>query len=354
MRGVSLAALSLAALLGCRALAAEDGYAISGRTPGPDASVWDYAVVDTQSNRLLLSTGGTAAGAVTVLDLATRQAVSLVPGIPLPHGIAPLGDGTAAIADGSHNRIVLFDEASGAVKATITAGKPPHDGDWHTPDTLLLDPSTRQLVAVEGDSGQLVLIDAQKHEVTGRIAIGGHLEAADIEGNGTLFVNIASRNAVGIVDLARKKLVKTVPLKNCDEPTGLAYEPHLRLVISVCSNGIAKFVDPASGSEIASLAVGKGADAVMFDPNRHVAFTAGGEDGTLSIIRMASRETIAVAQTLQTQRGMRLGAVDAATGTLYLPIVKRDRNGPPIRLPGIDPIPAAVPGSFEFVEVSPR
>ena len=47
-------------------------------------------------------------------------------------------------------------------------------------------------------------------------------------------------------------------MKDCEESTGLAYDSRDRLVISVCSNGLAKLI-AADGKKVASVSVGSGA-----------------------------------------------------------------------------------------------
>jgi hypothetical protein len=111
---------------------------------------------------------------------------------------------------------------------------------------------------------------------------------------------------------------------------------------------VTKFIHAKSGREAASINVGKGADAVMFDSQRHGAFIASGDDGTLSVIAVRSAADIAVVQTLATQKGTRLGAVDSTTGRVYLPAAK---FGPPVPP---SPYPSALPGTFQILVVAPN
>jgi hypothetical protein len=92
----------------------------------------------------------------------------------------------------------------------------------------------------------------------------------------------------------------------------------------------------------------RGADAVMFDSVRRRAFVAGGEDGTLCVIAVRSNRDIAVVQTLSTQKGTRLGAVDIDSGRVYLPSAKFGPPKPPI------PYPTVLPGTFGFLVAAPN
>jgi hypothetical protein len=330
-------------------------YAIVERIAGPSGVTgWDYAAVDEHARRLFLATSYSSGGGVTLLDLSVGRATPNFVAAKTPHGFALLGNGAAVVSDAGKSAAVFFEVDTGKVLASVETGKSPKADGWHNPDALLLEPKTGLLVAVNGDSGVLALVDVSQHALVGSINVGGKLEAAAATGGGTVYVNVEAAHAIAAVDLPARKVLRRLLLKGCEEPTGLAYDGADDLLISVCGNGVAKFIDPQSGAELASIRVGKGADAVMFDAHRKVVFIAGGDDGTLSVIRVSDRHQISLIQTLDTQPGTRLGAIDPATGKLYLPTAKPDLKAPPLQLPGLPPIPPALSGSFEFLVVAAR
>lgn len=323
-------------------------YAIVGSIPAR-SSLWDYASINPATQRLYLSSAG-----VMALDLQTRKVVQqLVPG-EMTHGVIPVGPGLAAVADATNNAVVIFSGTTGKIIGRVETGKPPTREGWHNPDALVFLPRTGLLIAVNGDSGTLVLVDIRTLHVVDTIAVGGKLEFAAADGAGKVFVNIETRNAIGVVDLRRHKLVKRVALAGCEDPTGLAYDKADALVMSVCTNGVAEFMNSATDAIVAAVKVGKGADAMLYDPVRHVAFTPNGDDGTLTIISVDGTRDIHVVQTLKTQPSARLGAVDIRTGKLYIPAAHYDLSAPPVRLPGLAPMPAVIPDSFQFLIVAPR
>ena len=150
-----------------------------------------------------------------------------------------------------------------------------------------------------------------------------------------------------MVDVASRKVVRRIRLRGCLGGTGIGYDPADDLVISVCENGVIKFIQASGGEEVASIVVGKGADAVLYDSHRRLVFVPSAESGTLSIIAVHGAKDIALLQVVATQIGTRLGAVDEATGRIYLPAAK---FGPP---KGPSPYPSVLPGSFEFLILAP-
>jgi len=320
------------------------GYSITGHVPG-SGGAWDYAVVDEHSGRLFLAQSG-----VTVLDLKTNAITTGLVAGKMTHALVPLGDGTLAVDDSQNKVITIFDGASGKVLSTIPTADYNAVSGVHALDAMVLEPKTGLLVAFNGESGLVLLIDVKKASVAGTVSVGGHPEFAAADGAGKVYINVNRGKVSEIValDIASRKVVKRVPLDGCEEATGLAYDRADQLVLSVCDNGILKAFDAGAERVVASVAVGRGADAVMFDSVRRRAFVAGGEDGTLSVIAVRSNRDIAVLQTLSTQKGTRLGAVDIDSGRVYLPSAKFGPPKPPI------PYPTVLPGTFGFLVVAPN
>jgi DNA-binding beta-propeller fold protein YncE len=320
------------------------GYSIVAHVPG-SGGAWDYAVVDAHSGRLFLAQGG-----VTAMDLKTNTVTTgLVPG-KITHGLAPLGDGTLAVDDSQSKVITIFDGATGKLRSTISTSNDNPVNGMHALDAMLLEPKTGLLIAINGESGLLLLIDVKKSSVVGTLSVDGHPEFAAADGMGNIYVNVnrAKSSEIVAMDIAARKIVKHVPLDGCEEATGLAYDEADKLVLSVCDNGILKALDTRAQRVVASIAVGRGADAVMFDATRRRAFVASGDDGSLSVIAIRSNSDIALVQTLRTQVGTRLGAVDIGSGRVYLPSAKFGPPKPPI------PYPTVLPGTFEFLIAAPN
>jgi DNA-binding beta-propeller fold protein YncE len=321
-------------------------YAIVKHIMAPGADIWDYAAVDPEARRLYLAQGG-----VLALDLTTGQSTRLAQA-PMIHGVIPVGGGRIAIADSTANAVVVLDSATGRALARIPTGKPPNKTGWRNPDALVLEPSSGLLVAVNADSGTVLLIDLERAAIVGTIQIGGRLETAVADGKGHLFVNIESKNSLAVLEVAQRKVLKTIPLAGCKGPSGIAYDSDDHLVLPVCDNGVVPIIDSESAHQVATLRVGKGADGIIYDNVRRVAFVPAGDDGTLTVIAVRGPRDIAVVQTLPTKRGVRLGALDSKTGALYLPSAVF--GGSPVRLPGMAPFPGVTPGTFEFLVVAQK
>lgn len=315
---------------------------------GAAAGLFDYASIDVKGRRLYLAQQG-----VTALDLNSGKVTAHVVEADMSHGVIPIGGGEVAVALSSKHTVELFEGDTGAVVGNIATGSRASHG-WHDPDALLLEPKSGLLIAVNGDSGRLVLIDAKRKSVVGTIRLHGKLEFAAADGEGRVYVNEASESKIAFVDVVRRRVIKEVSLKHCEGLSGMAYDRNDRLVISVCGDsGIAKFISASTGKEAASVRVAKGADAVIFDEARHVAFIPGGDDGQLSVVAVWGAGDIKVVQTIPTMPFARLGALDPVTGDVYLPAGKFGPPAPPMKRPGLPAFPGMIPGTFEFMVVGP-
>jgi DNA-binding beta-propeller fold protein YncE len=311
-------------------------YKIIDSIKGPDF-LWDYVSVDTKARRLYVA----RIGGVIGVDLGSGAVTPTLLASEMVHGVIPVGDAGLAVAtNGLANSATLFHGDTGAIVATIPVG-------MH-PDAVAYEPVTKMAVTFNAASHDATIIDLQSHSPIATVALGGKPEFPAADGGGLVYDNIEDKNEIAVIDIAARKVIRRIPLAGCEGPTGLAYDAATGLLISVCGNGVAKFVDAKTGKEAASVAVGEGPDAVILDAERRLAFVPSGASGTLSVITLKDVKTIELVQSLKTLKGVRTGAVDPLTGRLYLPSAEYLKPSSPGQRP------AVVPGSFKILVVSPE
>jgi len=103
-------------------------------------------------------------------------------------------------------------------------------------------------------------------------------------------------------------------------------------------------VRASTGAIAGEIAIGPRPDGAFADPARRRAYIPSGGDGTLAVLD-TSGPLPRLIERVPTQTGARTGAVDPATGRVYLPTA---RFTPP---PAPGQRPRAVPGSFELLVV---
>jgi YVTN family beta-propeller protein len=267
---------------------------------------WDYLAFDAAANRLYVAHNAR----VEVIDTESGKLVGAVEGLKSTHGIAlNLDTRTGYISDGAGNAVIVFDRATLQVTATIAAGT--------NPDGIVYEPTTATVWAFNGKSLNATVIDTTTRKVIATVPVPDKPEFPVADGTGTIFVNIDGKNEIARIDARQQKIVAEWPLTGCESPSGLSFDPVHRRLFSVCDGGKMAVVDANTGKQLASVAIGDGPDAVVFDPKRQLVFTSNGDDGTLSIID-AGRNNFPAIQTLKTLKGARTMAYDATSGRAFL------------------------------------
>ena len=326
--------LLIAVALAGRATAAPPTYGVTDRLKMTDGG-WDYTSFDPVHGRVFVS----RSGGVTVVDI-TAKTVSLVtiPGAGRMHESLPLDHGKLLlVTDSTANVAHLIDAGTGASVADVAVGQ--------KPDAAVFDPASGLAMVMNGHSGDVTLIDPAAHKAVATVTLGGSLEFAAADGKGKVFVNIEDQNQIAVVDARAHALAGHYALPGCTGPGGIAYASQAGVLIVACGNKVAKVINAADGADLGTLAIGAGPDAVIYDAARKLAFIPCGRDGVLEVIAVRGPKDVAIVQTATTQIGARTGAVDPATGALYLPTATYQKlpNG----------LINTVPGTFEVLVVTP-
>lgn len=105
----------------------------------------------------------------------------------------------------------------------------------------------------------------------------------------------------------------------CSDPTSLAMDnAHLRL-FAACNNRRLVVLNALTGDKVTSLPIGPGVEAVGYDSERGLVYTAnGGAEGSMTIIRQDVTDSYNVVQTLPTRQRAGSLAVNPENGAVYL------------------------------------
>lgn len=291
---------------------------------------WDYASVDTTGNRLLIA----RPDGLMAVDLATKAVTPTLVPAQRAHGAVIAPNGVGVLASGANGMAVIFNGADGKVMAEIPVGK--------KPDAVVYEPKSGLIAVMDNKNGGVALIDPVKKASAGTLDVAGGLEFAAADGEGKIFINVEDKNDMVVLDVPNRKVLGRRPLPGCEEPSGLAYDPATRILVSACANGKAIATSAADGKVLATLAIGSHPDAVIFDAKNKQFLVPCGGDGVLTVISEAGSE-LKVTGSVQTARGARLGALDPATGKVYLPVADYQ----PAAKAGERP--TVVPGSFRVM-----
>ena len=323
-------AAAVAALLALSATAAS-AMSVTRHIAAADGG-WDYVSFDSGSNRVII---GRSDGVMTI-DAATGKVTPQLVAITRTHAALGLGTtGLGAVTSNTAGGVVLFDATTGAVKATLPTGS--------KPDAAIYDTASATLLVMDNKDGTVTLVDPVAAKVTGVVMVGGALESAASDGRGMAYVAVEDKGEIAAIDLKTKAVAQRFKLVGCEEPGGLTITQQ-GVLIAACANNVAKAVDAATGSVIATLPLGTGPDSAFYDPARDRAYIPTGRDGMLTVIDTSAR-TPKVVATVPTQTGARTGAVDPATGTVWVIAAKYEAAV-------VGQRPKAIPGSVEVLGIN--
>lgn len=290
-------------------------YALGG--PGH----WDYLTFDAPSNRLFIARDDR----VMVVNPDSGRLLGEVHGLKHAHGVALSADGKVAyVSNGTGDDVSVVDAAILAVTGTI-----PVSG--HDPDAIILDPASGHLLAMNGHSNNISVIDpSQRKEVTS-IVLPGNPEFAVSDAHGHVYVNLEDISQLADVDSHNNRLLHTWSLAPCKGPTGLAMDSIHGRLFSVCANGWLIVTDAHSGSQIAKIRIGKHPDAVAFDPATHLVLTTAGANGELDVVSELDQDHFRLVGHPNTMKGARTLALDPRNHRVFTVSATQSGHDAPVQ-----------------------
>lgn len=334
--GVAVLAVTVAVAASASAATSQPppGYHVVDRIPLSDGW-WDYAIFEPVHRRLFLTRGNGVFKLDADLGLMDQR---FIPGSEGRAVIALPGGDTLVSTMAGYSVAIQFSAEDGKVAKMYSLRQASDSAVW--------EPVGKR-VWVMGGHGEAAALDPATLEQTGSIDLGEALEFSQADGRGRIFVNGSESGAVIAFDATVPEIIGRWKMKDCEDPTGMAYVEAHDLILSVCANKMLKVLDARSGTELASLPVGEGADAVIYDKVTGRAFVPSAVDGLLTVLSVNGPRDVRVLEQVPTQIGTRTGAVDTKTGTLYLPAA---RFGPFNKLGW----PEALPGTVEMLVMKPN
>ena len=333
--------LALSLFAGPTARAADQSYRLARTISAGGEGGWDYVVVDAAARRLYVTRGTR----VAVLNADSGAAEGEIPNTDGVHGVALAPDlGRGFTSNGRANTITIFDPKTLATLGTVKA-------TGENPDAILYDPLSHRVFTFNGRSANVTAFEGATGAVAGTFAVGGKPEFAVTDLAGRVYVNIEDKNEIVAFDSRTLKVEGHWPLAGCDAPTGLAIDVKGRRLFAGCGNQVLAVLSTADGHAVAKLPIGKGTDAVVFDPEANLVFSSNGE-GTLTVIHEDSPDAFRFVQSLPTKEGARTMALDPKTHAIFLPTARFEAPPPPT---AETPRPRRkiVAGSFEILVATP-
>jgi DNA-binding beta-propeller fold protein YncE len=321
----------LAAAIGCLAMAAPalaaPAYTLTTSTPLGAPDRWDYVVFDAPTQRVYIAHSDRLA----VLDAASGALVGQVLGIAGgTHGTGVSAtNGQGFTDDGKAGLAVAFD-----LKTLQILKQIPANADA---DAIAVDAATGHIFVIEGDPGAITVIDPATDGIVATIKGGEKMEYATSDDHGFVYVAGEEKRDLLKIDAHTNAVVARWPTPDCASPHGLAMDRVGRRLFMGCVNSKMMVVDADSGRVVIELPIGRGSDAIAYDPTRRRVFSPNGVDGTLSIFQQTAPDAYEALDTIPTLVSGRTMAVDPTSGRLFIVAADTDPNPTPGGRPRVRP-----------------
>jgi WD40 repeat protein len=264
---------------------------------------WDYISVDGGQKRLYVS----HSNQVEVLDEDSGKRVGVIPETPGVHAIAIAADLKRGFtSNGGDGSVTIFNSETLQTIKKVKA---------NDPDFILYDAFSKRVFPM---NEKVTVLDAVTGEAAGELDLGGDPESAVSDGKGTLYVNLADKGALAVVDAQALKVTKTYPIDDCVSPHSLAYDAADQRLFVGCRNSTLAVVDALTGKVVAHQQTCSGVDAGGFDPDSKLIFISCSE-GVITVIHEISPDYYELIDTVKTQLWARTMALDPVTKKIFLP-----------------------------------
>ncbi len=277
-----------------------------GPAPGSKTEYFDYVTADSAARRVYLGRGT----AVEVMNADTGENLGFITGFQRQHGVAVAPEfNRGFITDGGAGTITIFDLKTMKKESTVTAQP--------DADCMLYDPASKDAFSMNGDSNSSTAVNAETGQFIKNIPLGGSPEFAVPDGMGHVYVNLADKDQIAVVDTKALDVTSRWPTAPEGHPTALAIDAeHHRLFSAGRSPQMLAIIDTGSGKVIQTFPIAAGTDAARFDPETALIFvsTIAGE---IDVFHEDSPDKYTALDPIKTEYGAKTMGLDTKTHELF-------------------------------------
>jgi DNA-binding beta-propeller fold protein YncE len=307
------------ALLSTTPACAAPAYRLAKAVPLGAPDRWDYVVADAANRRVYVAHGDR----LTVVDAGSGAILGNVEGIQGgTHGTAiSSATGEGFTDDGRNGLAITFNLKTFAVTKRIPAAA--------DADAIARDGATGRVFVIEGDPASITVVDPKTDTAIATIPAGEKLEYGASDNAGNVYVAGEEKGDLVKVDARANRVIAHWPAPGCTSPHGLAVDRAAHRVFMGCANAVMVVMNADNGRVVATLPIGRGNDAMAFDPKRKRVFSSNGADGTISVFREVTPDRYEALEPVTTQVSGRTMDVDARSGRLFVAAAETDPSPTP-------------------------
>src|SRR5579883_2476038 len=239
---------------------------------------FDFLEVDTARRRLLLAHTGNKS--LDVFDLETRRLIKSL----------PTGAAQDSAIDSKHGRYFAAVSAPPQM-AIIDAEKLEVTGQVALPgpaDLMTFNAANGLAYVCNDESPELWVIDPQAKKIPATITLAGKGMEGVVIGPDAhrLFQAVKDANALVVIDLENNKVLETWPTAPAQSPHGVVLVPQTDFILIAGGNGKLAMMNRTDGKIVASADIAPRVDEITYDPELHIGYCASGQ-GKISVVSIS-------------------------------------------------------------------
>ncbi len=290
--------------------------------PGVEGRI-DHLALDGPRQQLFVAALGN--NTVEVLDQAKGVRARSLPGFHEPQGIAFLPDSNLiAVANGQSGDLVLLDAADVSVKRTVPLSE--------DADNVRYDSDARRVYVAHG-SGAISAVDPATGRILGAVSLPGHPESFQLERRGNrIYANVPDAGIVAVINRQTMKVEATwrVAGAKANYPMALDEDGH-RLFVGCRQPAKVLIYDTASGTQTGTIDISGDTDDLFFDAARKRIYVSCGE-GFIDVFQQQETGGFTRTGHVATAAGARTALYVAQQNRLYLAVPRRGAQKAEIRV----------------------
>jgi YVTN family beta-propeller protein len=233
-----------------------------------------------------------APASIYTIDASTCSIVNTIQVPNTLYGVAA-GSNRAYVSLPHANEVWAIDDGTGQVAGQIAVG--------NFPSGLALLPNESKLFVANqcgptacfaNHTGSVSVIDTVTLTVLDTVPVGtGPFGLVTSRNGARLFVTDEEANTLVVMNTSNNLIMRTIPVGTA--PRGVAVDRAGRVVVANFRSDSVSIIDPAAGTVLGTVAVGRGPYAVATHPTVDRAYVTNSYDHTVSIIDTAARVVVA-------------------------------------------------------------
>jgi YVTN family beta-propeller protein len=228
-------------------------------------------------------TGALPGKTLTVIELAgfrVARTIDLTPHT-MPHGIAPLADGTVWVTTEGSRHVLRVDPQAGAIVTAVETSQ------QATHQVAVSEARDRVITANIG-SGNATVVDGSSGAVVAHVATGAGAEGIDVHPDGRrVYVTNRAAGTLSEIDLETNTVTRSLPVGSFPIRVKVVPDGRLSLVSNAIGNEVVA-VDLSRWTVEQRLSVGTTPVGILITPDGGTAFVANTADDRITVIDLAT------------------------------------------------------------------